>query len=153
MKRGQSVAFYSQVSTFHAYWNVVISPFQRHCAHVLSSEVSQKSKSGYFCPKLIQFQTTGNQNSQNARFKTRWAWALAHPHRPTKLLSKRWKQPKQKRFNLWQDHLCGLPLGQMPDWPAELGFYSQDTRRGLPKTRLRTYHRHVVGLFIGNSKR
>ena len=33
-------------------------------------------------------------------------------------------QTKQNQFNCWQDHLCGLTLGRMPDWARVLGLQS-----------------------------
>ena len=114
--------------------------FRWHGQPALSSEVSQTSKSVFFCAKLTPFQNSEVIKTHNNQFKTHcswtWDWHPPRPWSPTKILSSRERgQTTTKTIQLWQDHLCGLPLGQMPDWAWMSRLNSLVTWQGLVQDR------------------
>ena len=82
--------FIFEVFTFSCVLNTSRFPFIRLlCPPALSSEVSQTSKSGYFCAKLTGFQQWGHQKHTTINSKTHWKFTPNAPSSHSSSLSTR----------------------------------------------------------------
>ena len=122
----------ASVLTFHAYCNVTVFLYSLSLPDCSIFGDEPDIKVGIFLCKAHWVSAVRTSKTHNNQFKNSLE---SHPQRPlfpSKPLNKRGKQTKT--IQLWQDHLCGLPLGQMPDWPKVPHFYSPDTCQGFHKT-------------------